>query len=145
MPFLHTKSGKINYLTVASTESRSKAIIVNEIQRITNIYERRGFVITKYHGDNEFNMNDLRETIRLGILHICANEEHIHKIEMLIRTAKERCRCTCHLVPYKGYPKLMTRSLVEGMVGLLNDFPSRGNTPHNESGNDSDRSANARL
>ena len=40
MPFLHTKSGQINYLTVASTKSRSKGIIVNEIERITNIYKK---------------------------------------------------------------------------------------------------------
>ena len=125
MPFLHTKSGKINYLTVASTKSRSKGIIVNEIQRITNIYKKRGFSITKYHGDNEFDMNDLREMIRPGVLHICANEEHVYEVERSIRTIKERCRCACHSVPYRKYTRLMTKNLVEGIVGLLNDFPSK--------------------
>ena len=125
MPFLHTKSGKINYLTVASTKSRSKGIIVNEIQRITNIYKKRGFSITKYHGDNEFDMNDLREMIRPSVLHICANEEHVYEVERSIRTIKERCRCACHSVPYRKYTRLMTKNLVEGIVGLLNDFPSK--------------------
>ena len=125
MPFLHTKSGKLDYLTVAPTKSRSKETIINEAQRVTKMYERRGFSIEKYHGNNEFDMNDLRETIRPGILLICANEEHVHKIERSIRTIKERCRGTCHSVPYKRYTRLMTKSLVEGIVGLLNDFPSK--------------------
>ena len=52
MPFLHTKSNKLNYLTVAPTKSRSKETIINEIQGVIKMYKRRGFSITKYHGDN---------------------------------------------------------------------------------------------
>ena len=125
MPFLHTKSDKLNYLTVIQTKSRSKTEIINELQKITNMYKRRGFLITKYHGDNEFNMDDLKEKLRPGILNICANEEHVHVIERSIRTIKERCRCACYSVTYKRYTRLMTKNLVEGVIGLLNNFPSK--------------------
>ena len=112
MPFLHTKSNKLNYLTVAPTKSRSKETVINEIQRVTKMYKRRGFSVTKYHSDNEFDMNNLREAIRPGILHICANEEHIHEIKWSVKTIKERCCCACHSFPYKSYTRLMTKMLL---------------------------------
>ena len=37
--------------------------------------------MTVYHGDNKFDMADLRKEIRPAKLHICGNEEHFQQIE----------------------------------------------------------------
>ena len=37
---------------------------------------------------------------------------------------KERVQCVCHAAPYKRYTRLMTISLIEGVVDILNFFPS---------------------
>ena len=53
------------------------------------IYEARGFVLDEYHGDNEFNMFDLHQSLLPATLHICAKDEHVDFIERSIRTVKE--------------------------------------------------------
>ena len=44
-------------------------------------------------------------------------------IEWSGRRIKERCRSTCHGLPYRQYPRLMTRSLLKHVVQWLNAFP----------------------
>ena len=59
------------------------------------------------------------------MLHICAAGEHVGPIERSIQNIKERARCMTHAVPYKRYTKLMTRSMIQGVVHWLNCFPSK--------------------
>ena len=87
-------------------------------------YNRRGLKITDYHGDNDFDLEELPELLGADE-HICASDEHIGGIERSIRVIKERARCMCHSVPYKKYPKLMTISLIESVIYWLNHFPSK--------------------
>ena len=56
-----------------------------------NTYKTRGFSITDVHGDNEFYMEDLRDSIKLATLHIYGAEEHVGSIERAVRTVKDRC------------------------------------------------------
>ena len=76
------------------------------------------------HGDNEFNIADLRDEIRPAELIVYAKEQHVPIIERLVQTVKERCQCACHAAPYKKYTKLMIQHLVESRVMWLNRFPS---------------------
>ena len=46
-------------------------------------------------------------------------------IERSIRTVKERFRSTCNGIPYKWITILMVRSLVEGIIDVVNAFPSK--------------------
>ena len=55
-----------------------------------------------------------------------AKNEHVGIITQSICKIKERERETCHAVPFKRYTSLMTRSLIEGVVYLLNRFPYKG-------------------
>ena len=41
-------------------------------------------------------------------------------------TIKELARVTCHAIPFKRYTSLMTSSIIEVVVYLLNRFPSKG-------------------
>ena len=106
-----------------SGESRSKASIIEGILKVMRIYYVRGFKVVAVHADGEFDLDALRSKIRPVHLEIKDREEHDGVIERSVRTVKERSRCTCHSLPYEYYPKLMTRSMVEGVVNWLNAFP----------------------
>ena len=49
---------------------------------------------------------------------------HVGTIERSVRTVKERMRSTCNGIPFKKITILMVRSLVEGIIAVLNAFPS---------------------
>ena len=38
---------------------------------------------------------------------------------------KESAKATCHTIPFNRYKRLMTRSPIDGVVDLLNSFPSK--------------------
>ena len=81
MPFLHTKSSKINFLTVQSGPNRTKGTIKASIDSVLTIYNARGFNISDVHGDNEFNMNILEDFLRPATLHIYGKNEHVGIVE----------------------------------------------------------------
>ena len=124
IPFFHTKSGKVNFITSQALSGRSAKQIIDGYESIRKVYEDRGFIISDVHGDNEFNINKLKEIVSPATLNICAREEHVPIIERSIRTVKERSRSSCHSLPYRRYPKIMTISLVESMTKWLNTFPT---------------------
>jgi hypothetical protein len=101
MPFLHTKSSKINFLTVQSGPNRTKGTIIAGIDSVISLYNARGFNISNVHGDNEFNIPALEASLRPTNLHIYGKHEHVGIVERSIQTIKERCRCMCNSVPFK--------------------------------------------
>ena len=90
---------------------------------VTNMYKERGFNIDIYHGDNEFNINDLKECIRPASLNIYAKEQHITIIEIKIQAIKQGERFDIHSVPYKRYTRLIKISLVECIIHSRKYFP----------------------
>jgi hypothetical protein len=124
LPFLHTKSEKLNFITAFPAPSRSEKTIINELENVIDIYTARGFKVTDCHGDNEFDTKAIKARFKKIIFHICGRNEHVNEIERSVRTVKERSRTTCHAVPYRRYTKLMTRHMVKGVIDMLNDFPS---------------------
>ena len=106
-------------------KSRRGREITNAIEQDQNKHEQRGVEITDIHGDNEFNIQSLRVFLQPINLHIYAKEEHVEFIENSIKTIKERARCVCHTEPYRIYMRLMMQSLVEGVIYMLNFFPSK--------------------
>ena len=113
LPFLITISSKVQFLTVQTGSDRTKKSILKGIDKVLNIYKSRGFNITDIHADNEFDMDNLRDSIRPALLHIYGVEE--------------RCRAMCHSIPYKQFTKLMMNSLVEYIIHWVNAFPSQNN------------------
>ena len=101
---------------------------IDNIDLITKMYSNRGFTISMYNGDNTFNM--LTDHIGRGNLNIVGREDHVGVIERSIRTLKERTRCMCHQLPYKGYTKLMIIEMVIGETKLLNAFPNKDGIDH---------------
>ena len=62
------------------------------LEGVINKYNCRGFTITDFHGDNEFNKSTLKEFLEPGLTHIYGREEHVPPIERSVRTMKERSR-----------------------------------------------------
>ena len=126
LPFLHTKSETINFLTVQSGKTRNTRSILEGLSTVIKLYNNRGFKVRGIFGDNEFDIANLRTELLPTILHVFAAGEHCPIAERSIRTIKERCRCVCHSVPYKRYTKLMVYGLIDSTIYWLNSFPSKG-------------------
>ena len=56
IPFLHTKSSNITFLTSENCTSRSTYMIIQELHTVTNLYKAIFININVYHGYNEFNI-----------------------------------------------------------------------------------------
>ena len=122
--FVHTKSKPLNFITIRKINNRKKGSILKVLRTITTMYLTRGFTISDVYADNEFDVDEYKTIFLPARLHICAKGEHVPTIERSIRTIKERCRSTCHSLPYKKYPKLMVSGLLEYVELWLNAFPS---------------------
>ena len=125
LPFLHTKSEHINFLTVQTGKTRNTSSITQGLNTVINLYHKRGLKVKNIFGDNEFDIQALHNSLLPVILHIFAAGEHCPIAERSIRTVKERCRCVCHSVPFKRYTKLMVYMLVESIIYWLNSFPAK--------------------
>jgi len=97
-PFFTTISRKIDFRTVATIPSRTKAILFRETKAVTLLYETQGFKIPDIHADKEFACitNDMLPTR----LNIADADDHAPEVERSIRTMKERIRCTIHGLPF---------------------------------------------
>ena len=123
LPFLHTKSEGLNFLTVQTGHTRTKEAIAGGLEKVINTYHMRGFKVKTIHGDGEFDLDYLWARIMPINLEITGRDEHDGVVERSVRVIKERARCICHSLPYKFYTRLMTNSLVENVINLLNAFP----------------------
>ena len=103
-PFLHTNSRNFFFSTVQSCNNRGKYKTILVLKKVKTKYNNRGFTITDYHGNNEF--EHLRNFLAPAHLHICASNEHIGDIERSIWTIKEHVRCGFHSIPYKKFTKI---------------------------------------
>ena len=122
-PYLHTKSTVVKFLSVQYCTGRGRKEMERGIDKVTSKFTQRGFDITAFNGDNEF--EKLREHVSPTPLNIVGRGEHVGTIERSVRTIKERVRCSCQGIPYKRITKLMTRSIVESSVTWLNAFPAK--------------------
>ena len=88
IPFLITKENIVNYITVSHLKNRSKTLIIKSINMVKRTYLTRGFKISDYHSDNEFDNDDIRLILLSGQLQVCAQGEHVPRIERAVRTVK---------------------------------------------------------
>ena len=75
------------------------------------------------HGDNEFNIQSLRDFLQPINLHIYAKYEHVGFIQNAIKKIKERSILVCQTAPYRQYTRLPTHYLVGGVIDMLNTPP----------------------
>ena len=58
--FFVTKSSKVNFITAQYCVKRSKGQIINALDEAIHKYSARGFNVTAIHGDNKFNIKELK-------------------------------------------------------------------------------------
>ena len=130
LAFLHKKAKNqeghrhLNYVTINHLKNKKSQTIIMFLKKVLRRLRMRGFKVTVIHGDNEFNVDSIKDACIPSRFHICAKNEHIPVVERSIRTVKERARCTCHSIPYTCYPRIMTIALMEQIEYWLNSFPS---------------------
>ena len=124
----HTISRKINYRTVSFPLSRSKATILNELKKVYQRYNARGFKITDIHADNEF--HKIQNEALPVRLHLCGTDDHVPEIERSVQTQKNENRTVCHAMPYKCLPRIMVRELIAQGNEFLNAFGSKDDVGH---------------
>ena len=124
--FFHAKSNKINFITAQYCTSRSLRTIITALEKVMNKDSARSSNITEYHADNDFDKSVLRDFLEPVLLHIYSRKEHVGPIERPIHTIRERWRSTSNGIPYRRITILMVRWIVEGIVEILNTFPSEG-------------------
>ena len=56
---------------------------------IKRTYLIREFIISDYHADSEFDVDDIRLILLPGQLQFYARDEHVPRIERAVRTVKE--------------------------------------------------------
>ena len=78
--FLHSNTGKINFLSVKSLTSKGTTPFIKVLEEIKTKYDTRGFKITDYHGENKFNIKILETSLLPGLMHIYAKNEHVGMI-----------------------------------------------------------------
>jgi hypothetical protein len=122
-PYFHTILEWIIFRTVAAINNRYKRTLLMETKVVTNMYETRGFNVTRIKGGQEFTCisNDI-----LPIpINVADADDHIAEVERSIQTIKERTRCLVQGLPFKRIPKVMIRAAIENANKVMNQLPAQ--------------------
>ena len=96
--------------------------IINGLEKVLNIIQRRGFQIDTINADNEFAKLEHRISAHVEIV---AAGQHVPRIERSVRTTKDRTRCFWVPLPFIRVPKLMVDECLMMVTSCLNDFPNK--------------------
>ena len=94
----------------------------HELKAIISLYEKRGFVISRVEGDREF--SPIAADILPIALNVADADDHVAQVERSIRAVKDRCRCTVQGLPFRRFPKILTKAIVEEANASQNLFPA---------------------
>ena len=97
--FFHTKSQKVDFLTSQYCTSRSLRTIITALQKIINKYNCRGFSITDFHRNNEFDTDALKKFLEPALMHIYGRVEHVDRHLSLTVLAERSMGPPCSTVP----------------------------------------------
>lgn len=123
--FLVSISRAIKFRTAEALQNRRSETLLTGLRRIKMIYARRGFIVNRAAGDNEFAPIEAG-LAEMGIaLNTVSRDEHVPEVERHIRTLKERCRSTYNSLPFRKVPSRMIIELVYAMTFWLHAFPAQ--------------------
>ena len=90
IPFLHAKLNKINVRSIQRLHTRKMSEIVKGVKIVQAKYHSRNIKIEKWHVDNEFDCDELRDVILPASMEVYARNEHVGVIEQSTKTVKNR-------------------------------------------------------
>jgi hypothetical protein len=120
MAFFVTISRGLRFGTTEMIRNQKNETIIKAIRNVVNIYQGRGFKVSHFLMDGQF--NSLRAEISvLGInLNTVACQEHVPEVERYIRTIKERVQSYYNTIPFTPMPPRMMNKLVHYCIfGLI--------------------------
>jgi hypothetical protein len=99
--FLTTMSFHIKFITSENITNSKKTTLIKSVQQVNTIYQQHGFCVVAMHFDGEFEPMQ-HEMAKMKIhLNICSEDEHVHEIERMNHTIKERVCGTFNSLPIK--------------------------------------------
>jgi hypothetical protein len=112
MAFFVTISRDLLFGTTEVIKNLKNETLIKAIRNVLNTYQERGFKVSHFLMDGQF--DSLRYTLSgLGInLNIVARQEHVPEVERYIRTLKERVRSVYNTLPFTPMPNRMMVELV---------------------------------
>ena len=124
IPFLITLRRKIDFIATSHLPTKTARYIFKSFWRIYVFYLKRGFKITTFHADGEFDpVRELISEISSGpMVNLTIANEHVPEIEWIIRVVKERCRTTRNIISLMSMPVILTINIVLNNVKLLGYF-----------------------
>jgi hypothetical protein len=123
MAFFVTISRDLLFGTTEMIKKLKNETLIKARQNVLNTYQERGFKVSHFLMDGQF--DSLRNTLSgLGInLNIVARQEHVPDVERYIRTLKERVRSVYNTLLFTPMPHRMMVELVYYCNFWLNSFP----------------------
>ena len=109
--FFHTISKNLQLRTVEYIKSATYKSMLDSIYTVINLYQSRDFDFVEIRGDYQFKF--LEESLRPIHLYTTSGGEHVPEVERSIQTLEGDARTVYHSLPYKHYPRELTKSLVE--------------------------------
>lgn len=112
--FLVTICRKIKFITTRHIKNRGERTIQEAIQKVVNIYVKRGFTITTLTllMDGEFRYLEIKGNEIDSFINIVSNDEHVPEVERAIRTIKERVQAIQSQLHFSWIPHLLTIGMV---------------------------------
>ncbi len=71
-------------MTVKLVQNRKASTIIDGLNLVRQIYHSRGFKITNFHADGEFDIESLHDELQPAHLEIYAKNEHVPIVERSI-------------------------------------------------------------
>jgi Reverse transcriptase (RNA-dependent DNA polymerase) len=124
IPSFVTKSRNLKFSTAELMLNQKQETLVDHVKCIQRIYLKRGFRVSTFLMDGQFEVirGDLA---KMNItLNTVARGEHVPEVERHIRTIKERVRCVYATLPFTRIPKRMLVEHVYFSIFWLNSFPA---------------------
>ena len=100
IPFLATVSNPVDYVTVQALPDEKDNTLKKALDKVLNLYKARGFDVTCIDVDGQF---ESLEQYYGAVLNICAQNEHVGRIERKIRVIEARGRSESSGIPFKKF------------------------------------------
>ena len=123
MPFFHTISRKLQFRTAEFIESESLEVLSTCLRKVIDKYKNRGFSVDFVHGDKQFQC--LKEDMAPVKIQIASKGENLSEVKRSIQTIKGDIQILYHALPFKKYPPLMIKEMLEHQANIRNRFPGR--------------------
>jgi acetolactate synthase regulatory subunit len=102
-------------------KNRQVHAVAKAIENVLGLYRRRGFRVTECKADMEF--KPVQNSFHSITFNVCAQDEHVPKIECYIQTVKDCSQSGYNSLPFERIPRLVVVRLVGNSIFWLNAFP----------------------